>query len=733
MPRRVKIAEAQLTRIQQENAELRETVSAVQSMESMLTESIAALELALDDVGWVKLGMESEREFSRDGLKKITALARIMWLKNPLIKRGVNVQGFYVFGQGMSISSKTAPVNQVLQRFLDDEDNQAELTSPEAYLEKERDLQIEGNLFFAFFTNATTGRVKVSSIPFDEVADVIRDPNNRRRARYYKRVWIEDIFDEASGVYQPRMRTAYYPDWRYRPTDKPQTINWDPVMWDVPVYHVKTGGLSGMRFGVPEVYAAIDWARAYKDFLENWSTIVAAYARFAWKRTGMKGPAQIAADKAKIGTTQSLMNSDTNPPPLTGSVALLADGQDLSPIRTAGATTSADDARRLLLMVAASVGLPETFFGDASVGTLATAHSLDRPTELMMISRQTFWRGVFTRIVGYVILQAVRAGELDGFIEEDDDGTPKVILGPDPDDPEVEEMDATPLISFPPILEHDVDKAVAAIVSAATLNGQAAAGTIPDTKELSRMLLSVLGEPDVDGMLKKLFPEEGELTAEAQTFVEVVRELKENLVRLGENMTPADWANAYDKGKAHWAVELDPSKFAQEFAEKMAVEKSLKVLEIGCGNGRDSIYFARAGYETTAIDVAKSAVTLAQQNAAEAEVNCTFTVANAEKMPFKDGSFDALFSVSVLHSSNLNLSIPETARVLRKGGVAFIHIYADTTMADGKVEVHISIDDYLTLLKSSGYEVTEFYSEPEDSADAEGEKHLVTVARLRRL
>ena len=59
-----------------------------------LTERIAELELALEDSGWLQLGGESLDEFSRDGLTTITRLSRLFYLKNPLVRRGVDVQTY---------------------------------------------------------------------------------------------------------------------------------------------------------------------------------------------------------------------------------------------------------------------------------------------------------------------------------------------------------------------------------------------------------------------------------------------------------------------------------------------------------------------------------------------------------------------------------------------------------------------------------------------------------------
>lgn len=521
MPKKIKVTESELTELADARAsELNDGTL------DMLTERLADLELALEDEGWVKLDFMSDLEFSRDGLAKICKLARVMWLKNPIIKRGVNVQTFYVFGQGMSISAKAPEVNEVVQAFLDDAKNEAELTTHEARMEKERDLQIESNIFFCFFTKADTGRVRVRTIPFDEIVDVIKNPEDSKEPWYYKRSWTQKTLDPSTGFSKVEPKVAYYPDWRYQPPAKERlkTIGTDPIMWDNPVYHVRTGGLSNMTFGVSEVYAAIDWARAYKDFLENWSTIVKAYARFAWNASGMGSQTAMDALKTKLGSTLPTTGVETNPPPVVASTLLTPGNQKMEPIRTAGATTAAEDGRRLLLMAAMVFGLPETFFSDASVGTLATAKSLDRPTELQMLTRQTLWANIHRNILNFVVLQAVKAGTLPGTIIDEDDGTPRIDLG---------DIDPTITISYPPILEHDIAVIVDAIKQAATLDGQPLAGTI-DMPTVARMMLSALGEEDIDAMLEQQFPEgetvaETKMVAAAKELSEAVREVRESI------------------------------------------------------------------------------------------------------------------------------------------------------------------------------------------------------------
>lgn len=475
---------------------------------TFLQERLVELEDAI--AGWDRLEGESEREFSRDGLRRIMALSRLMFLKNPLINRAVTIQAFYVFGQGVTIQAAHPDVNDVVQAFLDDVKNKAELTAHQTRTETEQTLQVEGNIFFVLFTNPTTGRVRIRTIPVDEVHDIIANPDDSREPWYYHRAWTQVPLNGSGAVHQ----AAYYPDWRYQPSSRPGTLNGTPIQWATPVYHVRVGGLKGMRFGVPETYAAIDWARAYKSFLENWATITQAYARFAFKATTPGGARGVAAAKTRLSTTIGHQDrTETNPSSVTGStfIAAAGTGTDLTPIRTAGATTSASDGRHLLLMVAAATGLPEFFFGDANVGNHATAKTLDRPTELKFTDRQTLWADTLRDILGYVVDQSVLAskGKLTGTVGKDDEGDRIITLANDP--ATGEPMDRSITVEFPPILEHSVLEQAQAIVTAMTLDGKKPVLDTPEMMELTlKLMFQALGVQDADEVLDRLLPKDAQ-------------------------------------------------------------------------------------------------------------------------------------------------------------------------------------------------------------------------------
>lgn len=520
---------------------LREGNRQAEFNEEVLTERMAELELALEDANWMRLMFESEHEFTRDGIRKITDLARMMYIKNPLINRAVLVMALYVWAQGVSVKYKDPVLNKVLQEFWDDEKNRSELTSHQAQMLKQVDYEVESNIFFVFFTRPSDGRVRVRTLPFDEIAEIVSDPDDSKTSWYYLRRWTEKKINPATGRMITKQRKAYYPDWHYNPSSRPNKLGGIEVKWDAPVYHVKTGGMSSWKFGVSQVYSAIDWARAYKEFLEDTASLMRAYSRFAWKRI-TKGKKGVAAEKAKMATTLAAggTSTETNPPPVTGAMAFLAEGTDLQPMQVRGASISPEDGRRLLLMVAAGVGLPETYFGDVSVGTFATAKTMDRPTELAMKERQTFWTDVLRSIFGYILLQAMKANASPiqklGHIEKTPDGG------------EIEEtivwnsgVNTMLDIDFPPILEKDIQAAVQAVVTALTLNGQQL--TLLDEQTATRLILKAMAEDDVDEIMAELFPDgetvpagSGQPNSAAPTQTEaMVREAARKLIETIKN------------------------------------------------------------------------------------------------------------------------------------------------------------------------------------------------------
>lgn len=111
---------------------------------------------------------------------------------------------------------------------------------------------------------------------------------------------------------------------------------------------------------------------------------------------------------------------------------------------------------------------------------------------------------------------------------------------------------------------------------------------------------------------------------------------------------------------------------AKELVEKIPPNGS--VLEIAPGPGYFCIELARLGsFRITGLDISKSFVRIARQNAAEAGLAIDFREGNASAMPFREHTFDFTFCQAAFKNfSGPVQAISEMYRVLKPGGTAVI-------------------------------------------------------------
>lgn len=117
------------------------------------------------------------------------------------------------------------------------------------------------------------------------------------------------------------------------------------------------------------------------------------------------------------------------------------------------------------------------------------------------------------------------------------------------------------------------------------------------------------------------------------------------------------------------------------------IAAGMRVLDAGCGFGRNLVYLLRAGCEIFALDSNAQAVAHVRKLAASLEINLpqdNFRVGQIEKMPFPTGFADVVISNAVLHFARDNqqfLSMfEEMWRVLKPGGMLFCRLASNIGM-----------------------------------------------------
>jgi len=477
-------------------------VAALSAQVEFLEESLADAELAMEDRGWQKIIAGGAGEFSREGIRRAAGLGRLMAVQHPLVKRGLGIRQAYVWGQGVTVQARAKgdggdqDVNAVVQAFWDDEGNQAAFTGDQVQEDLERALGTDGNVFLVCFTNPRTGFVQARKLPFDEITDVVSNPDDRDEPWYYRRQWTQRNIGP-DGVLSNEERVGYYPALRYRPASRPKTVNGAEVFWDSPVHHVKVNGLDGWAFGIGDAYAALPWARAYKDFLGDWAVLVKSLSQYAWRATSKGGKAQQMRQALARRPTQGAPGADN--PNSVGGTAVMSGDVTLEAIPKSGATIDSESGKPLAAMIAAALDVPVTVLlaDPGQTGARAVAETLTVPTALAMMQRQSVWAHTIRSITGYAIKQAVRApqGPLRGtFIRDPFTGREVVTLTGNTD-PTVE-------VAFPRLDELPMETIISAVVQADGTQ------TIPKL-EVARLLLNALGVKDVDEVLDEITDDDG--------------------------------------------------------------------------------------------------------------------------------------------------------------------------------------------------------------------------------
>ena len=110
-----------------------------------------------------------------------------------------------------------------------------------------------------------------------------------------------------------------------------------------------------------------------------------------------------------------------------------------------------------------------------------------------------------------------------------------------------------------------------------------------------------------------------------------------------------------------------------------------RVLEVAPGPGFLSVELARSGkYQVTGLDISKTFVEIAQDNARQANVSVDFRLGNASDMPFANETFDFIICTAAFKNFTQPVqAIAEMQRVLRPGGKALIvDLRRDASRAD---------------------------------------------------
>jgi len=152
-----------------------------------------------------------------------------------------------------------------------------------------------------------------------------------------------------------------------------------------------------------------------------------------------------------------------------------------------------------------------------------------------------------------------------------------------------------------------------------------------------------------------------------------------------------------------------------------------RILEVGCGSGRDALRLAEAGANVTALDYSAGALAAVRQ-ACRTPARCHLVQGNALALPFRDGTFDVVFHQGLLeHFPDPAPVLAENVRVLKPGGMLLVDVPQRWHYYTLAKKLLIAMDRWF-----AGWERSFSATELERLVEAAGLVHVTTYASWPR-
>lgn len=176
---------------------------------------------------------------------------------------------------------------------------------------------------------------------------------------------------------------------------------------------------------------------------------------------------------------------------------------------------------------------------------------------------------------------------------------------------------------------------------------------------------------------------------------------------------------------------------------KGTYEQCEKILDAGCGDGRNLVYFLKNGYQVYGIDQsveAVKAVKTLSKNLSPDNPSRNFKVVAVEDMSFESEYFDLVISSAVLHFANSKDHFEDMLnamwRVLKPGGYLFARMASDigienkiTTLGNGRYLLPDGTERFLVnepLLHRYAKELNGYLHEPIKTTNVQNLRCMTT-------
>lgn len=180
-----------------------------------------------------------------------------------------------------------------------------------------------------------------------------------------------------------------------------------------------------------------------------------------------------------------------------------------------------------------------------------------------------------------------------------------------------------------------------------------------------------------------------------------------------ENITLAHYEN---NAESFWqgTCDHDVSQNISAFLQALPKDKTLDILDFGCGPGRDLYTFKSLGHHPIGLDGSKRFCQMAQQHSGCATLHQSFL-----KLELNESSFDGIFAnASLFHipSQELSRVLAQLHRALRAGGILFSSNPRGNTEGwqGDRYGHYMEFETSAIYLEEAGFKVIHHYYRPEN-------------------
>ena len=138
-----------------------------------------------------------------------------------------------------------------------------------------------------------------------------------------------------------------------------------------------------------------------------------------------------------------------------------------------------------------------------------------------------------------------------------------------------------------------------------------------------------------------------------------------------------NYENWYAGDDYYWGTE--PAEFCDELIRLRPFPKAKKVLDIGCGEGKDAVYMAMQGYKVTAFDLTENGIAKTKRLADEKGVKIDAYVDDINSFTAGD-TYDIVYStgtVQYLFEENKKIFFEKINKITNVNGIVFFNVFVE--------------------------------------------------------